>query len=66
MHRSAAWEHLRHSGGRTFLIWITCRADSVQLGTGAIAPPGADTVTPRPPLRLGPRDEKVNCTSDRR
>jgi hypothetical protein len=34
-----------------------------QLGTGAMAPPGALMVTARSPSRAGPRDEKVNCSS---
>jgi len=35
---------------------------SVQLGTGAMAPPGALSDTPRSPSVVGPRDDQVYCS----
>ena len=39
-----------------FIIMLPC---SVQLDTGAIAPPGALKSTPRLPSNVGPRDDQV-------
>ena len=38
---------------------------SCQLGTGAIAPPGAVRSTPRSPSSVGPRELQVYCISGR-
>ena len=39
-----------------FISWVP---RSVQLGTEAMAPPGALMLTPRAPSMLGPRDDQV-------
>ncbi len=39
--------------------FISCVPRSVQLGTEAMAPPGALMLTPRAPSVLGPRDDHV-------
>lgn len=39
--------------------FISCVPRSVQLGTEAMAPPGALILTPRAPSVLGPRDDHV-------
>mmetsp|Transcript_12972 Transcript_12972/g.36483 ORF Transcript_12972/g.36483 Transcript_12972/m.36483 type:complete len:273 (-) Transcript_12972:619-1437(-) len=48
--------------GEAMLVpFISCRRCSVQLGTGATAPPGALSTTPRSPSRVGPREDQVYC-----
>lgn len=39
-----------------FMSWLLLR---VKVGTEVMAPPGAQTVTPRAPSPVGPRDDHV-------
>ena len=41
--------------------FISCRTCSVHWGTGAMAPPGADRITPVAPSGVGPLLDHVYC-----
>ncbi len=40
---------------------MNCRLDWVHWGTGAMAPPGALSVTPTSPSGVGPLDDQLYC-----
>lgn len=39
--------------------FISCRFCCVHVGTGAMAPPGAEKVTPKSPSAVGPREDQL-------
>ena len=47
-----------HTRGAPFM---SCRFCCVHVGTGAMAPPGAEKLTPRSPSGAGPRLDQVYC-----
>ena len=53
-----------HAFGEAIEVpFISWRLFSVQVGTGAIAPPGAETETSSAPSAVGPLDDHVYCMS---